>query len=51
MGADLSVMERDSKKMRGDGPFVFAQVNQGVQVPEIAEHVLAAWKAATAPAN
>ncbi|MEC9002218.1 MAG: urease accessory protein UreG [Planctomycetota bacterium] len=51
VGADLSVMERDSKKMRGDGPFVFAQVNQGVQVPEIAEHVLAAWKAATAPAS
>jgi urease accessory protein len=47
VGADLSVMERDSKKMRGDGPFVFAQVNQGVQVPEIAEHVLAAWKATT----
>jgi len=47
VGADLSVMDRDSKKMRGDGPFVFAQVNQGVQVPEIAEHVLAAWKTTT----
>ena len=47
VGADLSVMERDSKKMRGNGPFVFAQVNQDVQVPEIAEHVLAAWKATT----
>src|SRR6266567_4749490 len=26
VGADLGVMERDSKKMRGNGPFVFAQV-------------------------
>jgi len=51
VGADLSVMERDSKKMRGDAPFVFAQVNQGVQVPEIAEHLLAAWKATTTVAD
>ena len=51
VGADLSVMERDSKRMRGDGPFLFAQVNQRVQVPEIAEHVLAAWRATTAVAD
>ena len=30
VGADLKVMERDTKKMRGDGPFVFAQVKNGV---------------------
>ena len=51
VGADLSVMDRDSKRMRGDGPFVFAQVNQGNQVPEIAEHVIAAWKATTVAAD
>ncbi len=26
VGADLSIMDRDSKKMRGNGPFVFANV-------------------------
>ena len=26
VGADLGVMERDARKMRGDGPFLFAQV-------------------------
>jgi urease accessory protein len=46
--ADLSVMERDSRKMRGDGPFVFAQVLHGVGVREVAEHLLAAWRTATA---
>ena len=26
VGADLGVMERDARRMRGDGPFLFAQV-------------------------
>jgi urease accessory protein len=26
VGADLGVMERDSKKMRGDRPFVFTNI-------------------------
>ena len=42
VGADLAVMERDARKMRGDGPTVFAQVTRGVGVHEIADHVLAA---------
>lgn len=42
--ADLGVMERDSRRMRGDGPFVFAQVLNGVGVREIAEHVLTSWR-------
>src|SRR6266571_4881031 len=29
VGADLEVMRRDSLKMRGDGPFIFAQVKHG----------------------
>jgi len=46
VGADLGVMERDSRKMRGDGPFVFAQVTKGVGVDAIASHVLhACWHA------
>ena len=40
VGADLGVMDRDAKKMRGDGPIIFAQVKHGVGVPEIAGHIL-----------
>jgi urease accessory protein len=43
VGADLKVMERDTKKMRGNGPFVFAQVKHGVGVDEIVEHILHEW--------
>ena len=46
VGADLGVMDRDSRRMRGDGPFVFAQVRNGVGVEEIAGHVRRAWQAA-----
>lgn len=44
IGADLGVMERDSKKMRGNGPFVFAQVKNGVGVDAIIDHILHAWQ-------
>ena len=30
-------MARDSRRMRGDGPFLFAQVTNGIGVGEIAE--------------
>ena len=40
VGADLKIMERDTKKMRGSGPFVFAQLKHGVGVDEIVAHVL-----------
>jgi urease accessory protein len=42
VGADLGVMERDAKRMRGTGPTVFAQVTHGVGVDTIVEHVLGA---------
>jgi urease accessory protein len=45
VGADLGVMDRDARKMRGQGPFLFAQVNAGKGVDQVAEHVLRAWKA------
>jgi urease accessory protein len=48
VGADLGVMERDARKMRGTGPTVFSQVTRGVGVSEIAGHVLGAWRAAIA---
>jgi len=44
VGADLDVMERDARRMRGAGPTVFAQVTRGPGVAEIAEHVLGAWR-------
>ncbi|MBC8096896.1 MAG: urease accessory protein UreG [Akkermansiaceae bacterium] len=44
VGADLKVMERDTRKMRGNGPFVFAQVKHGVGVDEIISHILHAWQ-------
>ena len=42
VGADLGVMDRDARKMRGAGPTVFAQVTHGVGIEEIASHVLRA---------
>ena len=49
--ADLAVMDRDARKMRGDGPFLFTQVIHGIGVPEIVEHILRALKSAKTPAT
>ena len=46
VGADLAVMERDARRMRGDGPVVFAQVIHGVGVRDIAARMLEQWKQA-----
>jgi urease accessory protein len=40
VGADLGVMDRDSKKMRGERPFIFTNLKAGQGVAEIAEFVL-----------
>ncbi len=39
VGADLDVMDRDSKKMRGNGPFVFAKVKEDYGLETIIDHV------------
>ena len=44
VGADLSIMERDARAMRGAGPFVFAQVVRGVGVDEVVAHILSALR-------
>jgi len=44
VGADLGVMERDTRRMRERGPFVFAQVRNGVGCDVIVQHVLHAWQ-------
>jgi len=36
VGADLAVMDRDAKRMRGDRPFVFTNMKTGAGVAEIA---------------
>lgn len=52
VGASLEVMDRDSKRMRGDGPTVFAQAreNLGVGVDDIVNFILNAWSTATGKA-
>ena len=39
VGASLEVMDRDSKKMRGERPFVFANIRAGHGVAEIAAFI------------
>ncbi|RYZ36514.1 MAG: urease accessory protein UreG [Myxococcaceae bacterium] len=44
VGADLGVMDRDARKMRGEGPFVFTQVTRDVGVDTVVGHLLDAWR-------
>ncbi|KAG8465082.1 hypothetical protein KFE25_012445 [Diacronema lutheri] len=46
VGADLSVMESDAKRMRGQGPTVFAAVKHGTGLNEVVRHVMGAWRMA-----
>ncbi len=39
VGADLSVMERDSKRMRGDRPFVFTNLRDGTGADRVVDWV------------
>tara|TARA_R110002072_G_scaffold9181_8_gene45170 strand:+ start:1029 stop:1643 length:615 start_codon:yes stop_codon:yes gene_type:complete len=36
VGADLDVMDRDSKKMRGEKPFIFTNIKAGIGVADVA---------------
>ncbi|MDA1043596.1 MAG: urease accessory protein UreG [Verrucomicrobia bacterium] len=40
VGADLDVMARDSIRMRGDGPFVFARAKDGYGMDKIIDHIV-----------
>ncbi|MBN9564414.1 MAG: urease accessory protein UreG [Alphaproteobacteria bacterium] len=42
VGASLEVMERDARRMRGERPFVFANIRAGVGVSDISRFVEAA---------
>ncbi len=39
VGASLEVMDRDSKRMRGERPYVFANVRAGVGVEDVARYI------------
>lgn len=41
VGADLNVMQRDAKKMRGDGPFVFSNLKKELGLNEICNFIIA----------
>ncbi|MAG67366.1 MAG: urease accessory protein UreG [Pseudomonadales bacterium] len=41
VGADLDVMDRDAKKMRGERPFVFSNLKSGQGVEQIIEFIAA----------
>jgi urease accessory protein len=47
VGADLGVMDRDAKRMRGEGPTVFAAVRHRKGVDEVVKRVVAAWREAS----
>jgi len=49
VGADLAVMERDAKRMRGDGPTIFASIRLGDGVQAIKNHLRAAYTASQTP--
>src|SRR2546430_8855736 len=48
VGANLSVMERDGRRMRGTGPIVFAECIHGKGIAEIAQAILNARQGALA---
>ena len=48
VGADLGVMESDSRRMREGGPTIFAEVKHGRGVENIVDLILSAWKASGA---
>jgi urease accessory protein len=40
VGADLSVMERDAKVVRGNKPYVFVNCKDGPGTEKVAEHII-----------
>jgi urease accessory protein len=40
VGADLDVMDRDSRKMRGERPYLFSNLKGGVGIDEVVEFIL-----------
>jgi len=51
VGADLAVMDRDARKMRGNGPFLFTQITKDVGVDGIVDNIVHAWQHALGVAH
>ena len=49
VGASLEVMERDARRMRGERPFVFANIRDGIGVADISRFVETTGGMADAP--
>jgi urease accessory protein len=49
VGADLSVMDSDSKRMRDTRPFIFSNLKKGEGVPDIVDFIVAAGGLNTRP--
>jgi urease accessory protein len=45
VGADLAVMDRDARLVRGDRPFLFTDCRAGIGLEEVADHLLGARQA------
>src|SRR3954465_7455051 len=50
VGASLEVMDRDARKMRGERPFLFTNLKDGIGLPAIIDFIIAAGGLATDPA-
>lgn len=48
VGADLNVMERDAKKMRGEKPFLFTNLKDGTGVQQVVAFIIEQGMLATA---
>ena len=40
VGASLDVMEKDARKMRGDKPFVFSNLKNGIGIEQIENFII-----------
>jgi urease accessory protein len=51
VGADLGVMDRDSKRMRGDRPFQFTNIPAGDGVDAVVDFIITAGGLADRPSE
>ena len=51
VGADLNVMKRDAKMMRGEGPFLFTRAKDNHGIVDVIKHIELAMKSATNKQN
>ena len=40
VGADLDIMDRDSRKMRGEKPFIFSNLKTGIGLEAIIDFII-----------